>query len=487
MPRYGNVLATCKHRAFPIALRLVLLPVLFPAEHAAPAGIDNDGRSGTEIHPLAGAFHGQRLFLAGWGKGFQHPAGYQGIDGRFRLGQFLRHDTRDNQGMMVGHFRVVHASGIQAGKVKSVPVFPELGHSHDFLQQDRNMRHDIFGYVSASRPRIGNQFLLIQRLGDGKGLVRRQVVVDVAVLLECGQVVEKRGLLECPLAFRLGDCRNGFGRYFPVCRLCRSLLLELLRVDELPVRLSLLQRDVQLPIGSGNEVAVLLEACAYHGECRGLYPPDGVVRRTGGYRQRAAGIHAHQPVRLCPAVRCGIETVITASVLEVCHAFADGLVRERGDPQPSERLGITQIGIYPPEDKFPFTACIRCHDDVVALGEHLVDDLQLPGGGNVRHHPPVRPDLSGYQPERVRHHREVFGNSLCVAVCVGQCQRHEVSRRPCDHVPVACTVAVLFFRCADHAGYVHAHTLFFCYDCFHVRIKFKPFPVTGTGKQETAV
>lgn len=70
--------------------------------------------------------------------------------------------------------------------------------------------------------------------------------------------------------------------------------------------------------------------------------------------------------------------------------------RERGDPQPSERLGITQIGIYPPEDKFPFTACIRCHDDVVALGEHLVDDLQLPGGGNVRHHPPVRPDLSGY-------------------------------------------------------------------------------------------
>ena len=52
---------------------------------------------------------------------------------------------------------------------------------------------------------------------------------------------------------------------------------------------------------------------------------------------------------------------------------------------------------------------------------------------------------------------------------------------------VCCTVAVLFFRCADHTGYVHTHTLFFCYDCFHVRIKFKPFPVTGTGKQETAV
>lgn len=78
--------------------------------------------------------------------------------------------------------------------------------------------------------------------------------MNVTVLLEGCQVVEKRGLLECPLAFRLGDCRNGFGRYFSVCRLCRFLVPELLRVDELPVRLSLLQRDVQLPIGSGNEV-----------------------------------------------------------------------------------------------------------------------------------------------------------------------------------------------------------------------------------------
>ena len=34
---------------------------------------------------------------------------------------------------------------------------------------------------------------------------------------------------------------------------------------------------------------------------------------------------------------------------------------------------------------------------------------------------------------------------------------------------------------------VKVYALFFCYDCFHVRIKFKPFPVTGTGKQETAV
>ena len=117
-----------------IPFRLVLVPVLFPAEHAAPAGTDNDGRSGTEIHPLAGTFHDQRLFLAGWGEGFQHPAGYQGIDSRFRLGQFLWRDTRDDQGVVVGHFRIVHAPRIQTGKIESVPIFLEIGHSHDFLQ-----------------------------------------------------------------------------------------------------------------------------------------------------------------------------------------------------------------------------------------------------------------------------------------------------------------------------------------------------------------
>ena len=130
-----NFLSFGKYCASLIALRLVLVPVLFPAEHAAPAGTDNDGRSGTEIHPLAGTFHDQRLFLAGRGKGFQHPAGYQGIDGRFRLGQFLWCDTRDDQGVVVGHFRIVHAPRIQTGKIKSVPIFLEIGHSHDFLQQ----------------------------------------------------------------------------------------------------------------------------------------------------------------------------------------------------------------------------------------------------------------------------------------------------------------------------------------------------------------
>ena len=163
----GHCLVFIKLRLSFVPVRLVLLPVLSSSEHAAPAGIGHDGRTGTEIHILTGTFHDQQFFFTRRGKGFQHPAGNQGIDGQFRFGQFLRCDARDNQGMMVGHFRVVHASGVQAGKVKGAAVFLEIRHGRDFLQQVRDKRHDILRDMAAAGSRVGNQFLLVQRLRDG--------------------------------------------------------------------------------------------------------------------------------------------------------------------------------------------------------------------------------------------------------------------------------------------------------------------------------
>ena len=253
-------------------------------------------------------------------------------------------------------------------------------------------------------------------------------------------------------------------------------------MDEHAVRVLPFQREVQLPVRGGDEAPVLLEAGADHGECRGLHTPDGAVRRAGGCRQRTARVQADEPVRLCPAVGGGIQAVVAAALPQVRHAFTDGLVGKRGDPQAFERLGIAQVGIYPAEDKLPFTGTVGSHDDAVALCEHAVDDFQLPGGGNVRHHSLVRPDLAGHQTERVRQYRKVFGGGFRVTICAGHGERHQVSHRPGDHIPVACTVAVLPVGSPDYTGYVQADTHFFCYDCFHVRIKFKPFPATGTGK-----
>ena len=324
--------------------------------------------------------------------------------------------------MVVGHFRGIHAPGVQSGKIESASVLPEQRHGNDFFQQGGYIRHDIFGYVPAARSRVRDQFLLVQGLGDGKSLVRRKVVVDVAVLLKGGQVIQKWGLLENRATLHFGDCHRRAGNDASVCRFRRFLVPEVLRMDEQPVRLSLLQRDMKLPVWCGDEVAVLLEARAYHGEGRGLYPSDGVVRRTGDCRQRAAGVHAHQPVRLRPAVRGRIEAVVFISFPEVCHPLSDGLIGKRGEPQAFERLGTAQVGIYPPEDEFPLTPGIGRHDDAVTFGEHPVDDLELPAGGDVRHHAPVRTYLSFHKTERFGKHRKVFGGGSRVAVCSRQCQ-----------------------------------------------------------------
>ena len=92
--------------------------------------------------------------------------------------------------MVVGHFRVVHAAGVQGGEVERLPVFPEFRHGGNLFQQFRDMRHDILRDVAASRPRVGNELLFIERLGDVQRLGRRQVEMHVAVLLERRQVVE---------------------------------------------------------------------------------------------------------------------------------------------------------------------------------------------------------------------------------------------------------------------------------------------------------
>ena len=64
--------------------------------------------------------------------------------------------------MVVGHFRIVHAAGVQAGEVEMLSVFLEFRHGGHFLQQGRDVPHDIPGDMTASRSRVGYQFLLVQ-------------------------------------------------------------------------------------------------------------------------------------------------------------------------------------------------------------------------------------------------------------------------------------------------------------------------------------
>lgn len=218
---------------------------------------------------------------------------------------------------------------------------------------------------------------------------------------------------------------------------------------------------MQLPVWCGYETAVLPVAAAYHGERRSLHPSDRVVGRAGDDGQGTAGVHAHQPVRLRAAVRCGVQAVVFRAVLQFLQTFPYGLVGQRGDPQAAERFLAVQEGIYPAEDKFPFATGIGSHDDAVTAVEHAFYDFQLFRGGDVRDHSPVRAHLSGDQAERVRQHRQVLRRCFRVTVSVRHGQRHEVSQCPCYHISVAGTVAVISCISPDYTGYVHAYTRLF--------------------------
>ena len=141
----------------------------------------------------------------------------------------------------------------------------------------------------------------------------------------------------------------------PVCCFGLRLVVEVPDMEETAVCAFPLQGDMQLPVRGGDESPVFLEPGAYHGQCRGLHPPDGTVRSAGDDGQGPAGVHAHQPVRLRAAVGGGIQAVVFRAVLQFLQTFPYGLVGQRGNPQAAERFLAVQEGIYPAEDKFPFT------------------------------------------------------------------------------------------------------------------------------------
>jgi len=107
------------------------------------------------------------------------------------------------------------------------------------------------------------------------------------------------------------------------------------------------------------------------------------------------------------------------------------------------------------------TPCIRCHDDAVALAEYLVNNLELLGGTDVRHHAPVRTYLSYHKLEWFGEHRQILMRSLTVSVCRWHGEGNEVSQCPGYKITVACHVTILLLCCTDDAGDVLTYARLF--------------------------
>ena len=124
-------------------------PRRFPARHPpgplsgqrCRASRADHGRTlRAEVHPLQTALHEQHFLLAVGRERLQHTSGYQRIDGLLRLGKPFGCDAGRDEGMVVRHFPVVHAAGVETRKVKDSGTCGESGHGHNPFPADRAHR-----------------------------------------------------------------------------------------------------------------------------------------------------------------------------------------------------------------------------------------------------------------------------------------------------------------------------------------------------------
>ena len=153
------------------------------------------------------------FLLAAGRERLQHTSGYQRIDGLLRLGKPFGCDAgRDegNGGPSLSCRPPLRVLRRAKSRIPALVANP--GMAIDPFQQTGHAGHHVVRDVPASRSRVGNELLLVERLGDVQRLCRGQVEVHVAVLLECRQVVEQRRLLQGFPALHLRDRRRRIGR-----------------------------------------------------------------------------------------------------------------------------------------------------------------------------------------------------------------------------------------------------------------------------------
>jgi len=164
--------------------------------------------------PDDAAFHGElhsgtfrrdsgHVLDAFFGECFDHAPGNHVIDDVVLFGKEQRFLARNEQGMVVRHLSVVHAAACRCG-FRPHLVFPFWLRA-DEGEQLGDFGVHVFGDVATTRSRIGYQFLLVEFLRGFKRLFRRETVLGVGFLLECGQVVQERSFLRLLLALGFRD------------------------------------------------------------------------------------------------------------------------------------------------------------------------------------------------------------------------------------------------------------------------------------------
>ena len=197
---------------------VVLVPL---ATHGTPSGRPDDRSLGGEHAVPRRERDGGNVLEATGGKGFEQAGGYHVVHRALVGGQLAGQTLGDDERMVVGNFPRIHAAAVERSPFQGGGMG---GESRVPLQQG-----DAVGYlvehilreVAGAGTGIAQHLLLVKRLGDGEGLVRREAVPAVRLFLQGGQVIEQGRFLAHLPALHVGNLyrpRCGYSGEGGVCR-----------------------------------------------------------------------------------------------------------------------------------------------------------------------------------------------------------------------------------------------------------------------------
>ena len=454
-----------------LVLVLRLLRVARGRLDLAPPGLEHHRAARDEALALGRGDDRRALQLGVGEEGGEEAARDEVVDallvGRERVGVDLLRGRDD--GVVVRDLLVVDVAARELRLAGGEDLLDEGGVGADGGGAD--VRADLLRHigreVARGGARVGDELLLVERLREFERARGGEGVADVGGALQGGQVVqERRALAHGLLLDTLDGARLPLD--LPRDRLGVLSLVEARAVFAEPAARVLaagrakLREDFEVVLR--DEVGDLGVALDDEGERRRLDAAERidalVAGAAGADGLRAGGVDADEPVGALARVGRVAQAGVLLGRLELAEAFEDGVLRERRDPEPLDRLAAAREPIHEVEDELALAAGVRRVDDRghVVAPEEGGDCLVLvarPLGGVVL-------ELAGedgqvFEPPALE--ARVVGLGVVELDEVADAPRHDV-RRPLDE-------ALPAPRRAQRRGHVPPHRRLLGHDQAH--------------------
>ena len=188
--RYRQLLLPKKFRGYGTEV-VVFRDKPFPLKDTEPPRFQNTVCTDSELACGTDRFNRRIFHLAGRHERFKHPADNKGVNQPFLPVQFPRLYAGDDNGMMLRRV-LISGYAFPCSKVDHTGILTEFLAGQQLFHNRRQHVIHVSGQQTAGSARAGDQFFLVQALGNFLHPYGCQVMVTVRILLKPGQVIKGR-------------------------------------------------------------------------------------------------------------------------------------------------------------------------------------------------------------------------------------------------------------------------------------------------------